>query len=99
METVDFNFTLEQVEEILHRSDAHEWYDAMIITNSAIKLMHNWISNKTVKKYSMSPDHDNKWRTGGSVDNIITESKLDPRSLLNGIKVFAVDKESRLSKI
>ena len=30
METVDFNFTLEQVEEILHRSDAHEWYDAMV---------------------------------------------------------------------
>ena len=76
-----------------------EWRDAMIITNSAIKLMHNWISNKTVEKYSMSPDHDNKWRTGGSVDNIITESKLDPRSLLNGIKVFAVDRGSRLSKI
>jgi len=30
METVDFNFTVEQVEEILHRSDAHEWYDAMV---------------------------------------------------------------------
>ena len=76
-----------------------EWRDAMIITNSAIKLMHNWISNKTVEKYSMSPDHDNKWRTGGSVDNIITESKLDPKSLLKGIKVFAVDRGSRLSKI
>ena len=30
METVDFNFTLEQVEGILHRDDAHEWYDAMV---------------------------------------------------------------------
>ena len=30
METVDFNFTLEQVETILHRDDAHEWYDAMV---------------------------------------------------------------------
>ena len=30
METVDFDFKLEQVEEILHRDDAHEWYDAMV---------------------------------------------------------------------
>ena len=30
METVDFDFTLEQVETILHRNDAHEWYDAMV---------------------------------------------------------------------
>jgi len=61
--------------------------------------MHNWISNKTVEKYSMSPDYDDKWRTGGSVDQIINESKLDPRSLLKGIKVFAGDRESRMSKI
>ena len=76
-----------------------EWYDVMIITNSAIKLMSNWISNTIVKEYSMSPDHDNKWRTGGSVDQIITESKLDPKSLMKGIKVFAKDRASRLSKV
>ena len=83
--------------EIVVRLD--EWRDSMIITNSAIKLMHNWISNSTVEKYSMSPDHDDKWRTGGSVDQIIKESKLDPRSLSRGIKVFADDRESRLSKV
>jgi len=83
--------------EIVVRLD--EWRDSMIITNSAIKLMHNWISNSTVEKYSMSPDHDDKWRTGGSVDQIIKESKLDPRSLSRGIKVFADDRESRLSKL
>ena len=30
METVDFDFKLEHVETILHRDDAHEWYDAMV---------------------------------------------------------------------
>jgi transketolase len=60
--------------------------------------MSNWISNTIVKKYSMSPDHDNKWRTGGSVDQIITESKLDPKSLMKGIKIFAKDRASRLAK-
>ena len=45
-----------------------EWHDAMIITNGSIKLMDRWIANQIVEKYSMSPDFDNKWRTGGSVD-------------------------------
>jgi len=49
-----------------------------------------------VKKYSLAPDHDNKWRTGGSVDQIIAESHLDPDSLLNGIKKFVQDRSKRL---
>jgi transketolase len=58
--------------------------------------MQNWISNFMVKKYSLSPDHDNKWRTGGRVDQIIAESHLDPDSLLNGIKKFVQDRSKRL---
>ena len=75
----------------------NEWHDSMIITNGSIKLMHNWISNFMVKNYSMAPDHDNKWRTGGSVDQIIAESHLDPDSLLEGIKKFVKDRSKRLS--
>ena len=74
----------------------YDWYDAMIITNTAIKLMGNWIANIMVEKYSLSPDFDNKWRTGGSVDEIIAESKLDSESLWNGIKRFVNDRHIRL---
>ena len=77
----------------------NEWNDAMVITNSAIKLMHNWITNSIVKEYSMSPDHDNQWRTGGSVEQIVAESKLDSESLLTGIKIFAQDRVQRLSSV
>ncbi|MBI88923.1 MAG: transketolase [Candidatus Marinimicrobia bacterium] len=76
-----------------------EWHDAMIITNSSIKLMTNWISNPTVKKYSVSPDFDNKWRTGGSVEQIIAESQLDSNSLLKSINTFAADRKQRLESI
>jgi len=76
-----------------------EWHDAMIITNSSIKLMTNWISNPTVKKYSVSPDFDNKWRTGGSVEQIIAESQLDSNSLLKSITRFAADRKQRLESI
>ena len=76
-----------------------EWADSMIITNSGLRLMHNWISNKIVEAYSLSPDYDNQWRTGGSVDEIVAESKLDEKSVLDGIKKFANEKLARLESI
>jgi transketolase len=76
-----------------------EWMDAMVITNGAIRLMHKWIANRVVEKYSMSPDFDNCWRTGGSLDEIVAESKLDPSSLWEGINQFAEEREQRLSSV
>ena len=76
----------------------NQWNDTMVITNGALRLMNNWISNPMVKKYSMSPDFDNRWRTGGSVGQIIEESQLDPESILNGIKKFAKERLQRLNK-
>jgi len=76
-----------------------EWHDAMIITNGARRLMHKWIANRVVEEYSMAPDFDNRWRTGGSLDQIVAESKLDPDSLWNGITKFAKDRESRLNRL
>ena len=76
-----------------------EWHDAMIITNGARRLMHKWIANRIVEEYSMSPDHDNRWRTGGSLDQIVAESKLDPESLWDGITKFAQDRDERLNRL
>ena len=76
-----------------------EWPDSMIITNGAISLMKNWISNRVVQEYSLSPDFDNRWRTGGSVDEIIAESKLDSQSLFEGIKRFANERNDRLNRL
>ena len=76
-----------------------EWPDSMVITNGAISLMKNWISNRVVNEYSLSPDFDNRWRTGGSVDEIIAESKLDSQSLFEGIKRFANERNDRLNRL
>ena len=76
-----------------------EWHDAMIITNGARRLMHKWIANRLVEEYSMSPDHDNRWRTGGSLDQIVAESKLDPDSLWDGITKFTQDRDVRLNRL
>ena len=76
-----------------------EWMDAMVITNGAKRLMHKWMANRVVEEYSMSPDFDNRWRTGGSLDEIIAESKLDPESIWEGINRFANERKQRLASI
>ena len=43
----------------------NEWMDSMIITNGAKVLMKNWISNKIVEEYCLSPDFDIRWSTCG----------------------------------
>lgn len=77
----------------------NEWMDAMIITNGARRLMHNWIANRVVEEYSMSPDFDNRWRTGGTLDEIIAESQLDPDSIWDGINRFAEERDGRLASV
>ncbi|MFL3025846.1 MAG: hypothetical protein ACJZ1P_08340 [Candidatus Neomarinimicrobiota bacterium] len=77
----------------------NEWMDAMIITNGAIKLMNKWIANRIVEEYSMSPDFDNQWRTGGALDEIIAESKLDAESVWSGIIKFTSERARRLEAL
>ena len=76
-----------------------EWNDSMIITNTSIKLMEKWIMNRFVASYSMAPDYDNRWRSGGTLDQIVIESKLDPTSIWDGINRFANERSKRLKSI
>ena len=76
-----------------------EWSDSMIVTNTGLRIMHNWISNRIVSEYSVSPDWDNNWRTGGSVDEIIDEAHLSPRWVLEAIRKFASERKQRLERL
>lgn len=78
---------------------AREWKDAMIVTNTGINLMSNWIKDPVVREYSVSPDWDHKWRTGGSLEEIIDEAHLSPRWVRKAITKFAADRELRLKKL
>ena len=76
-----------------------EWSDSMVVTNTGLKIMNNWISNRVVSEYSVSPDWDNNWRTGGSLDEIIDEAHLSPRWVLSAIEKFASERKIRLEKL
>src|SRR5581483_8412966 len=73
--------------------------DAMVITNGAFKLMADWATGPLVREYSLSSDWDDRWRTGGSVDEVIAEAQLDASSILAGIQRFAAERSERLARL
>ncbi len=73
--------------------------DAMVITNGAFKLMSDWASGPLVREYSLSADWDDRWRTGGSVDEVIAEAHLDADHILAAIERFAADRETRIRRL
>jgi transketolase len=76
-----------------------EWQDSTVFSSSGRRLMRDWFASKVAEEYALTPDFDDRWRTGGSVEEIIAEAHLDPASLLEGIQRFAADRERRLARI
>lgn len=74
-------------------------WDAMCITNRALRLMSDWIAHPIAAEYSLSSDRDGRWRTGGTVEEIVDEAELSPRHILEGIERFARDRERRLARL
>ncbi|MGI5835259.1 MAG: transketolase [Chloroflexota bacterium] len=83
-------------DRILSQSDL---VDSMCVTNRALRLMSDWIVVKVAEEYSMSSDWDNRWRTGGSVDEVVAEAHLSPEWILKGIERFVADREIRLRRV
>ena len=76
-----------------------DWHDAMTITNRALRTMSDWIKNDVVADYSLTSDWDGRWRTGGTVDEVIAEAHLDPAHLLAGIERFVRERPRRLARL
>ncbi len=73
--------------------------DAMAITNRTVKLMRDWVDGPLAAEYSMGADWDNRWRTGGSVDEVMDEAHLTPAYILEGIGRFVRERSSRLERL
>lgn len=92
-----FEMQSEEYKQSVMRDD--EWSDAMIITNTAIILMSNWIKHSVVKEYSVSADWDNRWRGGGNLEEVIDEAHLSARWQWKAILKFAENRPDRLERI
>ena len=81
---------------VLSRED---WLDSTIVTNGSRRGMHDWIASKVSERYAMSSDFDNRWRTGGSVEELKREAHIDANSLWAGIAKFAAERDGRLAEL
>jgi transketolase len=73
--------------------------DAMVITNGAFKLMRDWADDPLVREYSLSSDWDDRWRTGGSVAEVIEEAHLDDARILAALDRFAAERADRIRRL
>jgi len=79
-------------------STADRW-DAMVISNRSLRVTQDWVANPVVAEYSLTSDWDDRWRTGGTVDEVIDEAHLSTRHVLEGIERFVKDREKRLKTL
>jgi transketolase len=73
--------------------------DSTVISNRARRLAVDWMFNPLAAEYAITSDWDDRWRTGGSVDEIIAEAHLSPEWILRGIERFVRDRDERLARI
>ena len=83
-------------ERILPMAD---WMDSTVITNMSRRSMYDWISSPVSAEYAMSSDFDDRWRTGGRVDEIAAEAHLSCDWLLEGIRRFVGERDGRRKKL
>ncbi len=76
----------------------HEFQDSMVVANQARRLVKDWIANPFVEPYAITPDHDDHWRTGGSLDDILDESHMTAPWILKGMERFAAERDERLAR-
>ena len=78
---------------------ASDKWSGMAITNRAFKLMTDFVEGPIAKEYSLSSDWDDRWRTGGTVDEVMDEAHLGPGHILAAIERYAGDREARHARL
>jgi transketolase len=81
---------------ILPRKD---WSDSMVITSEALLCMRDWVFSQVAADYSLSSDWDQRWRTGGKVEEVLEEAHLTPFWLMAGIEKFVVQRQQRRGQL
>lgn len=73
--------------------------NSTVITTQSRYLMKDWTFNERNLAYAVSSDWDDRWRTGGTLDEVLDEAHLSPEWILQGIERFVADRDSRIAAI
>ncbi len=73
--------------------------DGMAITNRAARFMRDWVDGPLALEYSIGSDWDDRWRTGGTLEEVMDEAHLTAPYLLAGIERFVRERPTRLRRV
>jgi transketolase len=73
--------------------------DSMVVTNGMFRLMRDWVDGPFAAEYSLSADWDDRWRTGGSMDEVMDEAHLTPSHILAAIERFVRERDDRVRRL
>ncbi|MBI5487134.1 MAG: transketolase [Deltaproteobacteria bacterium] len=73
--------------------------DSMVVTSGARATAHAWLASRVSEDYSLGADQDDRWRTGGTLEEVLEEAGLLPEQILEGIIRFADAREARLARL
>ena len=73
-------------------------YDCMVVSTMTRRVPPVANLGPLTDEYSLYADSDDRWRTGGSVDEVMAEAHLAPADILSGIERFVKDRGRRLAR-
>lgn len=73
--------------------------DSTFISTQSRASMQDWSFNPLAGEYALTSDWDDRWRTGGTVDEVLEEAHLSPEWLLKGIERFVAERAQRLERL
>jgi transketolase len=88
----------EAIEGVPRVFPASAQLDCMAVSNRSRRLLFDWLQNPIAYEYSLTSDWDDRWRTGGSVDEVLAEAHLSPADIAAGIERFVRDRKTRLAR-
>jgi transketolase len=68
--------------------------NAMLITTQSRGQMQDWNIYPDQERFALSADWDDRWRTGGTLEEVLEEAHLSPEWILKGISKFIKERES-----
>jgi len=82
----------------LFRLQSQEYQDTVVtkgdrlnstyVTNMARRCLRDWALGPLADDWALSSDRDNRWRDGGSVDEVMLDAQLDPESIARWLIEF-----------
>ena len=73
-------------------------YDLMVVGTGTRRIWPVQGAGPLTDEYSLVSDWHDEWLTGGTESDVIAEAHLDKESIFQGVKRFALDRDSRIAR-